>query len=82
MLCIIDGFVFVVTWDGMEREMGCDGNSTQTKKTRREQDENLETYLVRFLCAEFNICGMNIAITDSPHSQRGLGKWLVRFVWY
>lgn len=28
-----------------------------------------KTYLVRFLCAKFNIGGMNISITDSPHSQ-------------
>ena len=37
-------------------------------------------YLVRFLCAEFNISGMNIAITNSPHSHRRLRQWLVRFV--
>ena len=32
-------------------------------------------YLVRFLCAEFDIGSVDVAITDSPHSQ-----WLVRFV--
>ena len=70
--CVLfnDGLVFVVMvgmeWNGTGKGCVCDG-----KKQYREDKTRIQrrTYLVRFLCAEFHIGGMNIAITDSPHSQ-------------
>ena len=89
MMIIIFCRAYLITWndktDGMKvgKVFGMDSSMDSSMivwMVTVQRRQTMGTYLVRFFRAEFDIGGMDISITYSPHSHRRLRKWLVRFV--